>query len=226
MALPNQPDPGSSADATFRLARLLRHEVGDLLQSVYSTIGILLERLPEALSLERRLISDLKSRSELCKFELDAIVEAATEANLTPGQVDLMTSVHASLAQIRRRCPGLQVHFDTGGSTLVAADARALASCISVLFLSVSQAAQRQMWVRVHGNDKDVVLCLERDGYAASPELFGWLQQPFVTTQNALFGLGLALAKRLVTATGGEVTAANRPEGGLGVTLRLPAVEA
>ena len=38
-------DPVVPAGNIHRLARLLRHEVGDLLQSVYSTVGILVEPL-------------------------------------------------------------------------------------------------------------------------------------------------------------------------------------
>ena len=35
-------------------------------------------------------------------------------------------------------------------------------------------------------------------------------------------GLGLAIAARAVRAHGGEISAANHPEGGLVVTVRLP----
>src|SRR5262245_23193224 len=40
------------------LARTLRHEVGDLLQTVYATVAILQERLPREWSLERRVLTD------------------------------------------------------------------------------------------------------------------------------------------------------------------------
>jgi C4-dicarboxylate-specific signal transduction histidine kinase len=223
MAPQDKPGPGSPAADAHRLARLLRHEVGDLLQSVYSTVGILLERLPEALNLERRLVSDLKSRAELCKLELDAVVEVVAPAILTAGRVDLMSAVHSALLQVRRRFPGLQVHFESAGPAFVSSDARALASCISVLFLAVCQGAQKQVWVRVLGGDKDTELSLQRDGYAATAEQLSWMEHPFATTQNALFGLGLSLAQRLVNATGGEVAAANIPEGGVSIKIRFPA---
>jgi two-component system sensor histidine kinase HydH len=48
--------------------------------------------------------------------------------------------------------------------------------------------------------------------------------EPFTTTKSSGFGLGLPLARRIVTRYGGQLTLANKPEGGLSVTLLFPAV--
>jgi signal transduction histidine kinase len=222
MAPQDEADPVPAVTDAHRLARLLRHEVGDLLQSVYSTVSILLERLPEALMLERRLLADMKSRAELCKVELDAVVDLAAPIRLSADRVDLMTAVHSALMQVRRRFPALQVHFDAGGPVHVQSDPRALSAVVSVLFLAICQGAQRQISVRVTGGEGHAECSLQRDGYSVTPEQLSWLEQPFATTQNALFGLGLALARRLVQSAHGEVIAANLPEGGVRVTLRFP----
>ena len=213
--------PGSSA-STHRLARLLRHEVGDLLQSIYSTVGILLERLPETLKLERQLIGDLKSRAEWCKLEMDAVAELAAPPAFAPGPVDLLTPIHAVLVQVRRRFPALEVRFDAAGPAPVLSDPRALPTVLNVLFLAVCQGARRQLSVRVHSDGTHAECLLQRDGYVVTKEQLGWLDEPFATTQQALFGVGLALAQRLAMATGGSVSADNLPEGGIGVRLRFP----
>jgi hypothetical protein len=49
------------------IARTLRHDVGDLLQTVYSTAGIHQTRLPRDQNLERRLLADPRTRAETCK---------------------------------------------------------------------------------------------------------------------------------------------------------------
>jgi signal transduction histidine kinase len=205
-----------------RLARLLRHEVGDLLQSVYSTAGILSERLPAGLALERRLVTDLKSRAELCKMELDAVVELVTPLSGSPARVDLSSTIKAAVVQLRRRFPALQVSLDEGTQSHVQAEPRALSSALLLLFQAIGQGAQRQVWVTFAQVGSDAELLVQRDGYAATSEQLAWLTEPFASTQHALFGLGLALARRVVQASGGTVAAANRDEGGVAVRIALP----
>ena len=81
--------PGGQASASQRLemvARTLRHEVGDLLQTVYSTVAILQERLAADQALERRLLTDLKGRAENCRNELDAVVDLVCPLRPTHGR--------------------------------------------------------------------------------------------------------------------------------------------
>jgi two-component system sensor histidine kinase HydH len=46
--------------------------------------------------------------------------------------------------------------------------------------------------------------------------------EPFVSTKETGLGLGLSICKRIVEAHGGEITAADRPEGGAVFTVWLP----
>jgi len=219
---PHDDTRTGSPASTHRLARLLRHEVGDLLQSIYSTVGILLERLPETLKLERQLIADLKGRAEMCKLEMDAVTELAAPPAFAIGPVDLLTPIQAALMQVRRRFPALEVRFDAARPVHVLSDHRALPSILNVLFLAVCQVARRQLSVRVQSDGTHAECLLQRDGYIVTKEQLGWLDEPFATTQQALFGVGLALAQRLAQATGGSVSADNLAEGGVGVCLRFP----
>ena len=50
--------PQSVAEA---IARTLRHEVGDLLQTVYAAVAILKERLPAECQAERRILTDMRT---------------------------------------------------------------------------------------------------------------------------------------------------------------------
>ena len=109
MAPQEDTAPGATGTDLHRLARLLRHEVGDLLQSVYSTVGLLVERLPPELKLERRLLTELKSRAEVCKLELNGVVDLVAPLSLTPAPMDLQATVHSALLQARQRFPALQV---------------------------------------------------------------------------------------------------------------------
>jgi signal transduction histidine kinase len=212
----------SQEETTQRLARLLRHEVGDLLQSIYSTVAILLERLPADRMLERRLLTDLKHRAELCKYEMDAVVDLVSPPEFALARVDLTELVQAAVAHVRRRQPTLPVHLEAGGASFVHADPEALSEALILLLLAIAPAAQKQVHVCVYPTQTQAVCIVERDGYAVAAEQFGWLQQPFVTTQNALFGLALAQAQRIAQGHGGIVQAAQGPTGGVSVRLVLP----
>ena len=87
-----------------------------------------------------------------------------------------------------------------GNLRSVEADPRALSSSLGLLFLAFCQGAQQKVWVRVGRQDAQAECVLERDGYAVPPEQLAWLAEWFATTQNALFGLGLALVQRVVQA--------------------------
>jgi C4-dicarboxylate-specific signal transduction histidine kinase len=193
-----------------------------VLQSVYSTVGILLERLPNTLGLERRLAGDLKSRAELCKIELDAIVELVAPLAFRPGRIDLAATVQTALMQARRRFANLQIHFEGSDPVHVEADGRVLSASLVVLLLAVCQGARHQVRVRVQPDAQKAECVLERDGHAATAEQLAWLEKPFSTTQHVLFGIGLALVQRAVQPLGGTVTAANRQEEGISVRIMLP----
>jgi signal transduction histidine kinase len=219
---PTDESSAPIAPSAHRLARLLRHEVGDLLQSVYSTVGILIERLPAPLALERRLVADLKARAELCKVELDAVVELVAPLTGAPARIDLLSTVNAILLQLRRRFPGLQVDLEANGPAHVLAEPRAFSSSLALLCQAIGQGAQKQVGVRLAQHNHSAELLIQRDGYAATADQLAWLNEPFASTQHALFGLGLALAQRVVLASGGKVSAANREGGGVAVRITLP----
>src|SRR5437588_9075053 len=73
MATANPGGSRSSRSFPEAITRLLRHELGDLLQSIYATAAILQRRLPADWELERRIVTDLRARGESCKDLLDAV---------------------------------------------------------------------------------------------------------------------------------------------------------
>jgi len=221
MVTDNESAAATTAERTQRLARLLRHEVGDLLQSVYSTVAVLIERLPAEMKLERRLIGDLKNRAELCKGELDAVVELVMQQPQTQDRIELVSLLGTLLSQVQRRFPALPIQFPANPPVYVVADVRTLSSALWLLLVAMCQSAQKRMGISLDAGAERAECRVDRDGYPVTPEQLAWLERPFATTQHPLFGLGLALVQRSVHP-GGEVAAANREDGGVSIRIRFP----
>ncbi len=207
------------------LARTLRHEVGDLLQTVYATVAILQERLGATQALEKRLLADLRARAETCKNELDAVHDLVCPLSLGDGIVDLVELAQGLVNSCARRFPAVQVRLEAAGPVPVAGDSRRLAQVGSLLLLSACQAAQKEVRVRVAASGGEAEWSIRDDGPGVNAEQMSWLTAPFSTTHHAQFGLGLALAGRVAALHGGRVQAGNLPEGGFRVCLFLPLVK-
>jgi two-component system, NtrC family, sensor kinase len=220
----------SSADSRLveMLARTLRHEVGDLLQTVYSAVAIFQDRLPAEWTLEQRILSDLRGRAETCKNELDAVHDLVSAMQLSLASVDLSELVSGLAAAAAPRFPQLRIRAETNGPRTIIADPNRLAQVGGLLVRNACAAARREVRVRTEGRETGSEVRWEviDDGSGVPEEQLAWLRTPFATTHNAQFGLGLALAQRVVQLHGGRLQANNRPEGGFAVTMILPLARA
>jgi signal transduction histidine kinase len=83
------------------------------------------------------------------------------------------------------------------------------------------------VWISTATVDARVVLTVDNTGPVVAPEAVEELFQPFrrlrERTGDGGFGLGLAIVASIAGAHGGDAVAGARPEGGLSVTVSLPA---
>ncbi|MCS6879614.1 MAG: ATP-binding protein [Geminicoccaceae bacterium] len=77
---------------------------------------------------------------------------------------------------------------------------------------------------------EDAVVRIDDDGPGIPPDKLEEVFEPFVrleasrSSETGGVGLGLSIARGIARAHGGDVTLANRPEGGLRASLRLPLI--
>ena len=82
-----------------------------------------------------------------------------------------------------------------------------------------------ELWIRVETDDKDVTVIIQDNGPGIDEAILPQVFEPFVTTKETGkgTGLGLSLSYRFVRDHGGQLTAANHPDGnGAVFTLQLP----
>jgi two-component system sensor histidine kinase VanS len=88
---------------------------------------------------------------------------------------------------------------------------------------------QGTVWVTTSVHPTSVVLTVENTGEKLTPQLVSTLVEPFrrgterIRTDHAGAGLGLAIVKSITQAHDGTLTLAPRADGGLRVTVQLPA---
>lgn len=206
------------------VARTLRHEIGDLLQTVYSAVAILRSRLPADAEAERRLLGELHGQAEACKLKLDAVQDLTCPLTLHRAPTSVADIAAGIAAKLGPRFPQVRLAFEAGRVPPVHADGQRLDQVGRLLLLSALQAAQREVAMRVGpAAGGGVEWGIQDDGPGANAEQLSWLTEPFSTTHFAQFGLGIALAKRVAELHGGGATAGNLPGGGFRVALTLPA---
>jgi signal transduction histidine kinase len=213
--------PGGPPPLEQILARVLRHEVADLLQTVYSAVAILQDRFPGD-GLEHQLLGFLKGRAETCRLELDAAVDLVCPLSLRWSPVDLTVLTASLLPPLRVQFPDRQIEWTTPESLSIETDANRLSLLLQLLLRSACHLAVRRVEVNLSGRPSGVVWSIRRDGPALTDEQRSWLERPFTTTRAAMLGLGLALARRLVGLHGGEILVENLEGGGVVVNLGLP----
>jgi signal transduction histidine kinase len=213
--------PGPSPPVDL-VVRTLRHEIGDLLQSVYAIVGLVLERLPAAANDDRRILQRLRHRAELCGYELDAAHDLVCSVALELEELDLAELSANLIGSVAPRFPAVTVRADADGPLEIVADRRRLAPLGALLLLNACQAARRQVRVQARRSGAGAEWAFLDDGPGPLEEQLAWLDRPFPATAQARVGLGLALARRLAELHGGSAAVEALPGGGCRVRLLLP----
>ncbi|MFS2077494.1 ATP-binding protein [Telluria sp. Tellsp131] len=216
-------------DGQRRLLHDVSHELRSPLARLQAAIGLAHQR-PDRLqaSLERieresvrmdRLVGELLTLSRL---------EAATTLPATE-PVDLVEMVD-QIADDARFEAGAVVDVDAPEPVTVRGAPDLLWSAVeNIVRNAVKHGPGGPVDVRVHPDGGLVHIEVLDKGPGIASEHLGDVFEPFFRsnpTRNNVdgHGLGLAIAKRVVETHGGRISAANRAEGGLRVTITLPRV--
>jgi signal transduction histidine kinase len=221
---PPQTAPRSLPEA---VTRTLRHEVGDLLQTVYATVAILQRRLPSDSTMERRILADMRTRAEACKQLLDVVHDFVCPIAVTVEPVKLADVVARAKETAQSRYRELQFQIEASADPEILADPRRLAQVGDLLLANACEAAHAHVSLGISLSSATDMAewTITDDGPGVPEDHLERLFTPFFTTRHGHPGLGLALAHKLVTLQGGNISADNVQGGGFRVRVRLPAAD-
>jgi len=212
-----------SLAAVGEFAAALAHEVRNPLSSVRIDLQMAREEIgggEGAAFVERALRS-----VERLDRTVTGALRIARSGKVDPAPMDLISvvegAVHGAESAFAKRrvrlvrTGKLPTHLPWRG------DSAALEQVLLNVLLNAGQAAREEAAISLDVTDDEVVITVRDDGPGVSAEDRQRVFEPFFTTREEGTGLGLAMARTIVEAHGGEVGFLDA-ERGAAIRIRLP----
>ena len=155
------------------------------------TVAVLLDRLAPGAAQQHQLLNNLRHRAELCRFEIDAVVDLVCPADGRGPQgveVDRLVAVGAGSGGVALPAPRFRVagrsrrwpSAPTAGSSIRRSRSSSSPSASTPGGGSSSGSNRPTAWPRVR---------IYRDGPNVDDQQRHWIEQPFTTTRQSMLGL-------------------------------------
>jgi two-component system, NtrC family, nitrogen regulation sensor histidine kinase NtrY len=224
---------GQRLVAWAEMARIIAHEIKNPLTPIRLSAEHMREvwqRDPEQFDsvFERCTVNILGQVEELRSIASDfSTYSALLRIDPKPGD---LTEAISGLVEGYRTAPsdGVRIDLDADGQVAARFDAKLLVRAVRNLVENALRAAasagegKGRVVVRVDQEDAHARIAVLDNGPGVRPENLPRIFDPYFSTHDTGTGLGLPIARRVVEAHGGHITARNRPAGGLEVTVVLP----
>jgi len=164
------------------------------------------------------------------------LLSRADQRSLIPEHVDLSLVAEEATETLLPLAEEHRVTIETAGDVSPTLGSHALLLQMTTNLVHnaiVHNLPERgAVWVTTSVRPNRAVLTVENTGEKLTPPLVSTLTEPFqrgtgrIRTNDVGVGLGLAIVKSIAQAHGGTLTLTPRPDGGIGVTVQLPAAPA
>jgi C4-dicarboxylate-specific signal transduction histidine kinase len=216
--------------ALGRLAGGIVHDLGN-------TVGVLVARLRVAAVSDeagaRAQLTQMGAAVDNMRGTLERLHRFSRQGGTPPASTDLAAVIEAAVAMVaptlgRSGRPAVRISTAIAKRLpRVVGYAADLQSVLVNLLINAHDAMPKggAITVAARGARGRVVIAVRDEGCGVPPALLPRLFEPFFTTKSRddRAGLGLSIAHGVVQAAGGTITAANRPDGGLEITIELKA---
>ncbi|MFI8952017.1 sensor histidine kinase [Streptomyces sp. NPDC053750] len=160
------------------------------------------------------------------------LLSRANQRSFTREHVDLSLVVEEAVETLHPLAEKHGITFETSGdiTPTTGSPALLLQLTTNLVHNAIVHNVPHQgtVWVHTGVRPKTVMLTVENTGEQLTPQLVATLTEPFrrgterIHSDQAGFGLGLALVKTITEAHDGALSITPRPGGGLRITVELP----
>jgi signal transduction histidine kinase len=211
-----------------RLSAVLAHEIRNPLGAIKGFAQYAAEGVPDGDPRHEDMQTVIKETSRLERL-VQSLLHYAKPQQPAFAAVDLNQFIARTLKLIERdafeRKTAIKVDLPPQ-PLIIDGDEELLTQALLNVFINGLEAMAEtggRLTVSLSEKGSSCIISVADQGEGLSPEILEKLFEPYVTKKTRGTGLGLAVAKRIVTVHGGEIFAENLPEGGALFTIELPA---
>ncbi len=203
------------------------HELRSPLTTIRSNAGFLLERSDVAEDDRRETIADIAAEADRMAELTDRLLALARAESSPPAERKPVSMAELADAVVGRAArTGVEITADLDGPGVVLGDPSDLERLLWILVDNARRHGDEPIEVCVHHQRSEVVVEVADRGPGVPPAHRTRIFERFYRADPARsgdgVGLGLAMAKAIVTAHGGSIDAAERAGGGARFLVRLP----
>jgi len=217
-----------------RLTQSVAHEIRNPLNVINLSIDHVNKKYaPEDAARREKftqLLSSMKDEIERLKHLVNDLLNYGRPARYAVEPIDMRQLIEETLSLLRQQADiqGVAVTIDeASGPATVRGDRERLKSFVSNLAINALQAmpAGGHLTARVARHNGQVEVKISDTGVGISEESLGKIFEPYFSTKQSGFGLGLAVTRKIIEEHHGRITVESQLQRGTTFTVTLPAVE-
>ncbi len=213
----------TSVDSLNQLFSILRHEIGNPLNTMKLSLGVLKEQFREfPPSKIEEYIERILSQTEAIEKVLSTMRNFVTLGSLSLKKINLGEFIPRTVifSEELRKTSNIKIFLDEIPDVAVKADPVALRQVLVNLLKNSVEAMEKNkgdkiIEIRVHTAGDFARISIYDSGPGIPPEVINKIFVPFYTTKKTGTGMGLPLSKRLITSMGGYLEIVNATGGAL-----------